>query len=74
MVKRTSKGTCPQCRESNAGGKYIYPIPEGFLEEIRRDPNAGAKVCSSCAPEIIEAQIDQGLMMPVAIKISGRSR
>lgn len=64
MVKRTRKGDCPNCQKSNSGGKYIYPIPEGFLEEIRRDPIAGAKVCKNCAPALIQAQIEQGLVQP----------
>ena len=72
MIKRTNTAVCPQCHKPRSGGKYIYPIPEGFLEQIRRDPSAGAKVCLSCAPEIIQAQIDQGLVIPVSSNVRTR--
>lgn len=65
MGKRTLASICIFCEKPlNGKCKYIYPIPEGFIE-TQTDNVTGARACSKCAPPLAEAQVDQGLVQPV---------
>jgi hypothetical protein len=56
---------CDFCGAKFRGlGRYIYPIPKGFL---KTEPpiSAGMLACLDCAPSLLEAQIEQGLVRQV---------
>lgn len=65
MSRRRLKSKCAFCPgDLSKGGRYIYPVPQGFSKREYSNIE-GALACSDCAPDIEQAQMDQGLVIPV---------
>ena len=57
---------CGVCgRDLLDGYHYIYPVPTPY-EDALRWLSVGTKVCLTCKPALLAAQVEQGLVVPVS--------
>lgn len=62
-VRKRGGRRCQFCpKPLGPGAKYIYPVPEPY-EDPQFPSRVGKMACSKCAPDLIDAQFEQGLVV-----------
>jgi len=59
------QGVCDFCsKKFDLPGKYVYPVPS---QGPKMDNRVGKVACPDCFPQLRQAQIDEGLVVPPGV-------